>query len=165
MAARLVFLFLLTASLLYFLRVLWRRLEPMRNARPALPTPPAGKIGQRVWRTFSEVMLQTRVIRERPVAGVLHALVMWGFFVFAWVSLEHLWLGVSGLDPAHADRSWYGGFAAVWAAVAIDLGLTEPEYEAFMLLVFVPGYMAVYAEQRSGEAFAFLRGWHSQLPR
>lgn len=54
--------------------------------------------------------------------------------------------------------------AAVWAAIAIDFGIGPLEYEAFMLLMFVPGYMAVYAEQRDREPLAFLRGHHSRVP-
>ena len=65
----------------------------------------------RLWTVFAEVMLQTRVIRERPVAGVLHALVMWGFFAFAWVSLEHFVTGLTGMEPPPERHSWYAAFA------------------------------------------------------
>jgi citrate synthase len=48
--------------------------------------------------------------------------------------------------------------AAVWAALAIDFGISRREYEAFMLLMFAPGYMAVYAEWRGRPPFEFLFG-------
>lgn len=55
--------------------------------------------------------------------------------------------------------------AAVWAAIAIDFGINADEYEAFMLLMFAPGYMAVYAEQRSKSVpFAFLPGYETLPP-
>lgn len=54
--------------------------------------------------------------------------------------------------------------AAVWAAIGIDFGLSAREYEAFMLLMFVPGYMAVYAEQREKPPLSFLAGHQSRLP-
>jgi hypothetical protein len=54
--------------------------------------------------------------------------------------------------------------AAVWAAIAIDAGIGGHEYEAFMLLMFVPGYMAVYAEQRARPPLSFLRGFSSGVP-
>jgi len=57
---------------------------------PARPHP------QRLWRVFVEVILQYRVVRDRPLVGILHAAVVWGFLVFAWVSAEHLFLGVWG---------------------------------------------------------------------
>lgn len=52
--------------------------------------------------------------------------------------------------------------AAVWAAIAIDFGIDAREYETFMLLMFAPGYMAVYAEQRTKPPFAFLQGYQTR---
>jgi citrate synthase len=53
--------------------------------------------------------------------------------------------------------------AAVFAAIGIDFGLEEREFDAFMLLELAPGYMAVYAEQRQRPPFEFLRGWQSDV--
>ena len=118
------------ASLVYFTSTVWRRLAPMVTApdrnlsfdRPA----------KRLWTVFAEVLLQTRVIRERPVAGVLHALVMWGFFAFAWVSAEHLALGFSGFDTSIHAPSWYTAFAAAWAA-AVLAGIIGLSFRRFVL--------------------------------
>ena len=101
----------------------------MRRARPALPRI---NLARRLASTFLEVMLQTRVIRDRPLAGFLHALVMWGFFAFAWVSLEHILQGFAGLESAAADQSWYGAFAAVWA-VAVLVGVIGLAYRRFVV--------------------------------
>lgn len=54
--------------------------------------------------------------------------------------------------------------AALWAAVAIDFGIVAAEYDAFMLLLFAPGYLAVYADQRSRPPFSFLRGHQTRNP-
>lgn len=51
--------------------------------------------------------------------------------------------------------------AALWAAVAIDFGISAQEYEQFMLLMFAPGYAAVYADHRERPPFEFLRGHQS----
>ena len=51
--------------------------------------------------------------------------------------------------------------AALWAALAIDFGIEQREYEQFMLLMFAPGYAAVYADQRARPPFAFLAGHQS----
>jgi len=53
--------------------------------------------------------------------------------------------------------------AAVWAAMAIDFGIERRQYEAFMLLMFAPGYMAVYSEWRRRPPFEFLTGYQTQL--
>jgi citrate synthase len=53
--------------------------------------------------------------------------------------------------------------AAVWAALAIDFGISRREYEAFMLLMFTPGYMAVYAEWRGRPPLEFLFGHQTRV--
>ena len=101
MISSLILLLAIGVSLGYFVKVVWRRLEPMRRAQPSLPQV---QLFPKLWKTFTEVMFQTRVIRGRPLAGVLHALVMWGFFAFAWVSMEHMAAGFSGLANAEPDK-------------------------------------------------------------
>ena len=118
------------ASLAYFATSVWRRLAPMVTAQDrnlSLDRP-----ARRLWNVFAEVFLQTRVIRERPIAGVLHALVMWGFFAFAWVSAEHLALGFSGYDTSVHTPSWYAAFAAAWAA-AVLVGIIGLSFRRFVL--------------------------------
>src|SRR5579862_2602181 len=44
-------------------------------------------IGRRIWDFFSEVLCQSKVIRERPLPGLAHAFVFWGFCAFALVTL------------------------------------------------------------------------------
>ena len=129
MITQLALLVLLLAALGYFLFTVFRRLERMRGAQPPLPRI---DLGRRLVATFLEVMLQTRVIRDRPLAGFLHALVMWGFFAFAWVSMEHILQGLAGLENAALDRSWYGTFAAVWA-VAVLVGIVGLAYRRFVV--------------------------------
>jgi Fe-S oxidoreductase len=104
------------ASLSYFAWKVRQRLVGLASAPGRLRS---DDLGVRLERVFREVLLQSRVIRDRPATGMLHALVMWGFLVFSWVSLEHLAVGFTGLENATRDDSWYGGFAAVWAALVL----------------------------------------------
>jgi Fe-S oxidoreductase len=87
---------------------------------------------KRLWRVFVEVVLQYRVVRDRPVVGILHAFVLWGFFAFGWVSANHLLLGLRGLDKATGERTWYGAFVAVWA-VAVLVGIIGLSFRRFVL--------------------------------
>ena len=50
-------------------------------------------IGKRVWDFFWEVLCQAKVIRERPLPGLAHALVFWSFLAFALVTLNHIATG------------------------------------------------------------------------
>ncbi len=72
-------------------------------------------IGKRVWDFVWEVMCQAKVIKERPLPGLAHAFVFWGFCAFALVSLNHLASGV-GLAFLPAG-SWIGGFYFTFAGI------------------------------------------------
>jgi hypothetical protein len=63
------------------------------------------------------------------------------------------------LDAALGARKGIGvNIAAIWAAVALDFDLDQLQFEAFMLLMFAPGYAAVYADQRQRPCLSFLHG-------
>jgi len=74
-------------------------------------------IGRRVRDFVWEVMLQAKVIRERPLAGVAHALVFWAFCAFVLVTLNHgaTILGLGFIDPAGPVGRWFFYVAAAFA--------------------------------------------------
>ena len=163
MTSRLVLIVLLLTCGGYFFGVVARRLRLLRTAPGAAHGSwPADRIGHRLWRVFKEVMLQTRVISARPAAGILHALVMWGFFVFAWVSAEHLWLGPRALAHAGANESWYGWFAAFWA-LAVLTGIAGLSFRRFVLRPKTLGEVSVssgvVAALIAGLMVSYLLGW------
>jgi citrate synthase len=61
----------------------------------------------------------------------------------------------------HAHKGIELNIAGVWAAVAIDFGLDQAAYSQLMLLMFAPGHMAVYADQRARPALSFLPGYQT----
>lgn len=81
-------------------------------------------VGRRVWVFFWEVLCQAKVIRQRPLPGVAHAFVFWGFLAFALVSLNHIATGMrlGFLQHVGYVGTFYFLFAAVWALlVAISI--------------------------------------------
>jgi len=81
-------------------------------------------VGRRVWVFFWEVLCQAKVIRQRPLPGVAHAFVFWGFLAFALVSLNHLATGLRAGFLQHVGfvGTFYFGFAGVWALlVAVSI--------------------------------------------
>jgi len=118
--------------------------------------PLAPRIRQFVW----EVMLQGKVIRERPLPGIAHAFVFWGFCAFALITLNHLaaGFGFPFLNRENTFGKAYFAFVAVFAvAVAISiaglgirrfvtrpkwLGKVAPESGIIALMIFV--LMATY---------------------
>lgn len=130
MLAAIILAFASLASVAYFLRTVLRRLAPITTARERDLRFDA--IGRRLWTVLAEGLLQTRVLRERPLAGLLHALVMWGFLAFAWVSVEHLGRGFAGLSEIPQGHSWYGTFAAGWAVLVL-VGIGGLSFRRFVL--------------------------------
>jgi Fe-S oxidoreductase len=100
-----IFLALLAASAYGF----WRRFgKVVRKIRAAKPDPGFSlqPLGKRVWDFFSEVMLQSKVIEQRPLPGIAHAFVFWGFCAFALVTLNHFATGIG--FPFLSRESWFG---------------------------------------------------------
>jgi len=83
-----------------------------------------GNIGKRIWDFFWEVLCQAKVIQQRPLPGLAHAFVFWGFCLFALVSLNHFaaGLGLGFLSPHGLFGQIYFGFAALFALlVAVSI--------------------------------------------
>ena len=82
--------------------------------------PLAPRVRQFVW----EVMLQGKVIRERPLPGLAHAFVFWGFCAFALITLNHLAAGFGApfLNRESGFGKAYFAFVAVFAVlVAVSI--------------------------------------------
>ena len=110
MLERAALLLAVAASVCYFAYVLARRLRGLSWAREGLPF---DRLGERFGRLFGEVLLQRRVIAERPLAGILHALVMWGFLAFGLVSImSHNKVGVT--ESRNGSRFVAESFQHLW---------------------------------------------------
>jgi len=79
-------------------------------------------IPKRVWDFFWEVICQAKVIKERPLPGIAHAFVFWGFCIFGLITLNHFAtaLGFPILDNMFGEA--YRKFAA-WFGVAVAISI------------------------------------------
>ncbi|MEO7145011.1 MAG: (Fe-S)-binding protein [Bryobacteraceae bacterium] len=91
-------------------------------------------VAKRVWEFVWDVMLQAKVIRERPLPGFAHALVFWGFCVFALVTLNHFATAFGGPFLSHDGLfgRFYFYFAALFA-VAVAAGITGLAVRRFLV--------------------------------
>jgi Fe-S oxidoreductase len=120
---QLIFAVLAAASVYLFWRrfgpivrkIVRSRKDPDFRLSPILP-----RVRDFIW----EVMLQGKVIRQRPLAGWAHALVFWAFCAFAVVTLNHcaMLFGSAFLNPAAAAGRFYSYFAALFA-IACAVGI------------------------------------------
>ncbi|MBX5494509.1 MAG: 4Fe-4S dicluster domain-containing protein [Bryobacteraceae bacterium] len=136
----------------------WRRFGPvLRNILGSRTDPDfrLSSLGKRVRVFVSEVMFQTKVIRERPLPGIAHAFVFWGFCAFALVTIDHIGTGLGAplLDRSRSFGRVYFATAALFAvAVSVSiaglaarrflsqprwLGRVSPESGVIALLIFV----------------------------
>jgi Fe-S oxidoreductase len=117
-------LFLLgAASIGLFWRRFWPILRRILHSRKD-PDFYLDHLGRRAWDFFAEVLCQAKVIRQRPLPGLAHAFVFWGFCAFALVTLNHVavGLGIGFLNPA----SWFGRiyfYTAGVFAIACAIGI------------------------------------------
>jgi Fe-S oxidoreductase len=150
--------FILTVLILASVFLFWRRfgkvIDTIRRARADTDfhlEPQAPRIRQFVW----EVLLQGKVIQERPLPGLAHAFVFWGFCAFALITINHIASGF-GLPllsrEATFGRAYYYAVAVFAAAVAVSiaglairrfivrprwLGEVSPESGVIALLIFI----------------------------
>ncbi len=139
-------------------------------------------VGRRVWDFISEVLCQSKVIRQRPLPGLAHAFVFWGFCAFALVTLNHcaVGLGIGFLSPEGFFGRFYFWFAAVFAlACAIGiLGLFmrrflvrprwlgaklswESGFIAFLIFFLMVTYLAAFFVPAGSTAITVLWWLHT----
>jgi Fe-S oxidoreductase len=76
-------------------------------------------LGVRARRFLVDVVLQVRTIKERPVAGLAHAFVFWGFVVFGGYTLTEFLRGLGIVDLTHT--SWFHAYRVVLAPFAVGV--------------------------------------------
>jgi Fe-S oxidoreductase len=139
-------------------------------------------IGPRIRDFIFEVALQAKVIRQRPAAGLAHALVFWAFCAFALVTLNHCAavFGLEFLSPTARIGRFYFWFAACFAlaCAAGIFGLfirrffVRPKWLgeklswesgliALLIFVLMGTYLAAFCTQAASHATRTLWWLHS----
>jgi Fe-S oxidoreductase len=136
----------------------WRFGAVLRRIRAAKPDADFSlrPIGRRIRELVWEAMLQAKVIRERPLPGLAHAFVFWGFCAFVLVTLNHVAIGFG--TRLLAPGSFYFQLAAAFAVlVAISIAglfirrfiirpkwLGELSYQSGVIALLIFVLMATY---------------------
>ena len=71
----------------------------------------------RVWRFLVDVVLQRQTIRERPVPGLAHALVFWGFVAFGGYTVTEFLDGLGIVDLT--QTRWFYAYRVALTPFAI----------------------------------------------
>ena len=117
-------------------------------------------LGFRVNRFLVDVVFQARTIRERPIAGIAHAFVFWGFVAFGGYTLTEFLRGLGIVDLTHT--TWFtayrlaltpfavavlGGilFLLIRRAFVRPVGLgTKVSIESIVIALFIATLMVTY---------------------
>lgn len=130
---RLVFIALAIASAALFgmrFSNVWRNVMASKQDPDFRLEPFGRRIRDFIW----EVLLQGKVIRQRPLPGLAHALVFWGFCAFALITVNHFGqvLNVGVLSRETWPGKFYFWFAGAFA-VAVAIGITGLAFRRFLI--------------------------------
>lgn len=128
-----VFIILVIGSAYLFWMRFGKVLHNIRASKddPDFSIQPAGRrVRDFVW----EVLLQAKVIRQRPLPGFAHALVFWGFCAFALITIMHFaeGLNVTVLNRDTWPGKFYFWFAAVFA-IGVAVGIAGLAFRRFVV--------------------------------
>jgi Fe-S oxidoreductase len=118
---RIIFSIILAVGLFAFFQPLVDRLRRIHRTSKGFHT---DQIGRRIGRLVSEVLFQSTIITQRPFAGLMHALVFWGFLAFMPITIDHFarMYGISVLGHG-AFRAVLEWIVAIFA-IAVIIGIT-----------------------------------------
>lgn len=130
---RLVLLAAILASGYFF----WQRFGKVARIVQASKKDENWKLGDVARRTRDfvwEVLCQAKVISQRPLPGLAHAFVFWGFLAFALVTANHfaMGFGLELLSPVSWFGRFYFGLAALFA-VAVVVSIVGLAFRRFVL--------------------------------
>jgi Fe-S oxidoreductase len=119
---RIVLLLGILTSVYFFWSKFGRALRIIRQSKPDADFQ-LRPIGPRIRKVLWEVAAQGLVIEQRPLPGLAHAFVFWGFCVFALISINHFAaaFGLEFLSREGFGRFYYWFVAVFAVAVAVSI--------------------------------------------
>ena len=129
---RIVLLIAIAVSVSLFLRKLGAAVRIILGAKPDADFR-LRPIGPRIRKVLWEVAAQGQVIAQRPLPGLAHALVFWGFCVFALVTINHF---AAPFGAAFLSENGFGRYYFLIAgvvAVAVAISITGLAFRRFVI--------------------------------
>lgn len=110
-------------------------------------------LGTRIVRFISEVGFQSKVIKHRPIPGLMHAFVFWGFMAFILMTLNHFGRGFGGHLLGQGGFYRLLSFIVAVFAVMVILGIT---YLFIRRFIFRPEALGKHLSWTSGLVALFI---------
>ncbi len=98
------------------------------------------RIAARLWQAFKEVVLQSRVVGGRPIAGIMHAVVFFGFVAFGLETFEHFLkgFGLGVLKPLLGNAYFPFKLFLAGMAVLVSVAIAGLAFRRFVLVKISP---------------------------
>ncbi len=141
---------LIVVAAVLFWQPVGRRIKLIDSARGRLSF---DDFGRRLGRWFFEVVFQTTVIGQRPLAGFTHALVYWGFLFYIPATLHHFAEGFGFSLLGHGFiYELVSLVASIWSVLVL-IGIV---YLAFRRFVLRPDALGKHLSVTSGIVALFI---------
>lgn len=119
---QIVFIALLFITIAVFCYSVWTLYTWFKLTRKACPI---RQIGKRIWITLEYAIFQKSIFRK-PVSGIMHAIVFWGFLVIVVGSIEIVIDGVFGLEKS-----------LVFLGIVYDIIMAAADISAYFIALFI----------------------------
>ena len=84
----------------------WEVIKRFRIVLKGEGSLPFNNIPSRIMRVINEFFLQKKVLKQRFIPGLMHALVFWGFIAFSLITLDHFLRGFNS-ELFNANTRYY----------------------------------------------------------
>lgn len=107
----------------------------------------------RLKRVFNEFILQKKVLSQRFLPGLMHALVFWGFMAFGAITIDHFLRGFNLFLFNDRIKYFYGLFLGIPWSLLVLIGILSLAYRRFIVK---PRYLGGKTSYTSGLVAAFI---------
>ena len=94
---------------------------------------PFNNIPSRIMRVINEFFLQKKVLKQRFIPGLMHALVFWGFIAFSLITLDHFLRGFNSELFNDNTRYYYSLIFGLPWSILVLIGILYLAYRRFYI--------------------------------
>ena len=109
----------------------WEIIKRFKIVLKGNGTLPFDQLGARLFRVFSEFFLQSKVLKQRFIPGLMHAFVFWGFIAFSLITVDHFFRGFNTNLFSESTRLYYSYIFGIPWSLLVLIGILYLAYRRF----------------------------------
>ena len=111
----------------------WEVIKRFRIVLKGEGSLPFNNIPSRIMRVINEFFLQKKVLKQRFIPGLMHALVFWGFIAFSLITLDHFLRGFNSALFNDNTRYYYSIIFGLPWSILVLVGILYLAYRRFYI--------------------------------